>query len=87
MVVSTGTITCGYTANTGMTSRTATIRVTAASGSPADVSVTQAGTPVQTLLSVTPASRVVAKDAGSAVNVTRAIGAINMPRLSALSAA
>jgi hypothetical protein len=42
---------------------------------------------VQTLLSVTPASRVVAKDAGSAVNVTRAIGAINMPRLSALSAA
>jgi hypothetical protein len=62
-----GTITCGYTANTGTTSRTATIRVTAseASGSPADVTVTQAGTPVQTVLSVTPASRVVAKDAGS----------------------
>ena len=40
----TGTISCGYTANTGTTSRTATIRVTAsgATGSPADVKITQA---------------------------------------------
>jgi hypothetical protein len=62
-----GTITCGYTANTGTTSRTATIRVTAseASGSPADVTVTQAGAPVQTVLSVTPSSRSVAKETGS----------------------
>jgi len=45
----TGTITCGYTANTGTTSRTATIRVTAsgASGSPADVTVTQAANTTQ----------------------------------------
>ena len=40
---STGTITCSYTANTGTTSRTATIRVmaTGAGGSPADVTVIQ----------------------------------------------
>jgi hypothetical protein len=39
-----GTITCGFTANTATTSRTATIRVTAtgATGSPTDVTVTQA---------------------------------------------
>jgi hypothetical protein len=39
-----GTITCGYDANTGTDSRTGTIRVTAsgASGSPVDVTVTQA---------------------------------------------
>jgi hypothetical protein len=39
----TGTITCAYTANTGTTNRRATIRVTAtgATGSPADVTVTQ----------------------------------------------
>ena len=39
-----GTITCGYTGNTGTTSRTATIRVTGdgATGSPTDITVTQA---------------------------------------------
>jgi hypothetical protein len=44
-----GTITCGYTANTGTASRTATIRVTAseASGSPADVTVTQSANTTQ----------------------------------------
>ena len=38
-----GTITCGYAANTGTTSRIATIRVTAsgATGSPSDVTVKQ----------------------------------------------
>ena len=42
-----GTITCSFTANTGTSARTATIRVTAAGAtdSPQDVMVTQAGTP------------------------------------------
>jgi len=41
----TGTITCAFTANTGTASRTGTVRVTAtgATGSPKDVTVTQAG--------------------------------------------
>jgi hypothetical protein len=42
-----GTINCGFTANTGISARTATIRVTAttgATGSPVDVTVTQAPT-------------------------------------------
>jgi hypothetical protein len=43
----TGTITCSFTANTSTSSRTGTIRVTAsgATGSPIDVTVTQAPTP------------------------------------------
>ena len=46
-----GTITCSFTANTSTTSRTATIRVTAnsATGSPVDVTVTQAPTPISGL--------------------------------------
>jgi hypothetical protein len=47
-----GTITCAYPANTGTTSRTGTIRVTAsgAAGSPKDVTVTQVGmTPAQVI--------------------------------------
>lgn len=41
-----GTITCAFTANTSTSSRTGTVRVTAAgaTGSPKDVTVTQAGT-------------------------------------------
>jgi hypothetical protein len=48
----TGTITCSFTANTMMSARTATIRVTStdATGSPKDVTVTQAGAPTPTLL-------------------------------------
>ena len=62
-----GTITCGYAANTGTTSRTATIRVTAteATGSPMDVTVTQAAMPVQTVLSATPTYITVTKEAGA----------------------
>ena len=62
-----GAITCGYAANTGTTSRTATIRVTAteATGSPTDVTVTQAAMPVQTVLSVTPTYITVTKEAGA----------------------
>ena len=43
----TGTINCSFTANTSTSSRTATIRITAtgATGSPADVTVTQSSTP------------------------------------------
>jgi hypothetical protein len=36
-----GTVTCAYTGHTGTASRTGTIRVTAAAGSPIDVSITQ----------------------------------------------
>jgi hypothetical protein len=45
-----GTINCSFTANTSTSARTATIRVTAtgATGSPKDVTVTQAGTLTQT---------------------------------------
>jgi len=46
-----GTINCGFTANTGASARTATIQVTAttvATGSPVDVTVTQAPTPMRT---------------------------------------
>ena len=45
----TGTITCSYTANTGTVNRKAVIRVTAtgATGSPADVTVTQAANTTQ----------------------------------------
>jgi hypothetical protein len=64
--VNSGTIVISYTANTSNESRTAAIRVTAdgAKGSPKDVTITQAGrgTPV---LTVAPANRDVAKDAGS----------------------
>jgi hypothetical protein len=51
-----GTITCAYPANTGTTSRTGTIRVTAsgATGSPRDVTVTQAGTTSAQVISLWP---------------------------------
>jgi hypothetical protein len=53
-----GTITCSFVANTDTSSRTGIIRVTAsgASGSPKDVTVTQAGQsqPAQPVLSVSP---------------------------------
>ena len=65
-----GTITCSFNANTGTSSRTGTIQVFAqgATDSPKTVTVTQAGTPEIPelhVLSVTPASRDVAKDAGT----------------------
>ncbi|MFZ3095783.1 MAG: BACON domain-containing carbohydrate-binding protein [Desulfosalsimonadaceae bacterium] len=46
-----GTITCGFLQNTDTSSRTGTIRITAtgATGSPADITVTQAGAPAVTL--------------------------------------
>ena len=59
-----GTITCSFDANTGTSSRTGTIQVFAqgATDSPKTVTVTQTGTPEpQRVLSVTPASRDVAK--------------------------
>ena len=48
-----GTITCAYTANTTATSRTGTIRVTAAgaTGSPTDVKIIQAAAPVNPTIS------------------------------------
>ena len=62
----TGTIICSFTANISTSVRTATIRVTAtdAVGSPKDVTVTQAPTPVP-VLSVTPANQSITKDAGN----------------------
>ena len=46
-----GTINCSFTANTGASARTATIRVTSATDNPQDVTVTQAGS-TQPVLSV-----------------------------------
>ena len=66
-------ISCSFTANTSTSPRTATIRVTAAGawGSPMDVTVKQAPTPPQPVLSVTPSNQPVAKDAGTtAFNVS-----------------
>jgi hypothetical protein len=62
-----GTVDCSYPTNTTTSARTGTIRVTAtgATGSPVDVTVTQAATPIQPVLSVTPSNQVVAKDAGT----------------------
>jgi len=61
-----GTITCSYTQNTGISSRTATIRITAtgASGSPKDVTIIQNPSD-QPVLSVTPDSRSVTYPAGT----------------------
>ncbi len=66
-----GTITCSYYANTTSSVRTATIRITAsdATGSPVDVIVGQMPspppTPIQPVVSVSPASRDVAEGAGT----------------------
>ena len=79
-----GTITSSYDANTGATSRTGTIRVTAAgaSGSPKDVTVTQAGT---LELSVTPSNRDVAKAAGTTTFAVANIGTGTMPWTAAVT--
>ncbi len=63
----TGTLTAAYTANTGTSARTASLTFTAtgATGSPKTVQVTQAGQPVQPVLSVTPALREVPAASGT----------------------
>ncbi len=73
-----GTIMCSFTANTSSTSRTATIRVTAsgASGSPVDVTVTQAGSPA---LSVSPSNQSVSKDSGTITFSVSNTGTGTMP--------
>jgi Viral BACON domain/Putative binding domain, N-terminal len=75
-----GTITCSFTANTSSAARTATIRVTAtgATGSPVDVTVTQAPTPVQLMLSVTPPKQAVSNDAGATTFSVSNTGTGNM---------
>jgi len=67
-----GTINCSFPANTSTSTRTATVRVTApgATGSPKDVTVTQAPTPLQPVVSVSPVSRDVAKEAGTTTFVS-----------------
>ena len=62
-----GTITCSFTASASSSARTATIRVTAtgATGSPVDVTVTQAPTPGQLVLVVTPTKQAVSNDDGA----------------------
>jgi hypothetical protein len=62
-----GTITVAYTQNSGITQRIGTITVTApgATGSPKSVTVTQAGSPPQPVLSVTPDNRDVSSSSGS----------------------
>jgi len=82
----TGTITCAFTANIGGTPpRTGTIRVTAtgASGSPKDVTVTQLGdSPV---LSVTPTSKHVSREAGTTTFTVSNTGAGTMPWTAAVT--
>jgi len=62
-----GTITASFTSNGSTESRTGTIRVTAtgATGSPRDVTVTQAGTATQPILAVAPESRSVSSPSGT----------------------
>ncbi len=62
-----GTITAEFDVNTGIESRTGTIRIMAgdATGSPTDVTVTQVGTPAQPVLSVSPASQTVSENSGT----------------------
>jgi len=62
-----GTITVAFTQNTSSSSRTATIRVTApgATGSPKDVTVTQAGTTLTLILRVEPEYQSVNPSAGT----------------------
>ncbi len=82
----TGTITCKFAANTSSSARTATIRVTAsgATGSPKDVTVTQAPTP-KPALSVTPAISYVAKDAGTVTFYISNTGTGTMPWTAAVT--
>ena len=63
-----GTITVTYAQNTGTDARTGTIQVSAsgATGSPVNITVTQAGASATPVLSVTPASLSAASSAGSA---------------------
>jgi hypothetical protein len=83
----TGTINCGFTANTSTSSRTAIIRVTAvgATGSPVDVTVTQAPTPDQPVVSVSPVSRDVAKAAGATTFSVSNTGTGTMPWTAAVT--
>jgi len=63
----TGSINVSFDENTGTETRKGTIRVTAggADGSPTDVTVTQAGTMTQPILSITPASQNVDDSSGT----------------------
>ncbi|MDO9262802.1 MAG: BACON domain-containing carbohydrate-binding protein, partial [Desulfosalsimonadaceae bacterium] len=76
-----GTITCEFLANETITARTGTIRVTAAgaTGSPMDVTVVQAETPAQPVISVSPDSREVAKEAGTTTFEVSNTGTGTMP--------
>ncbi len=76
-----GTINCDFTTNTSSSARTATIRVTAigATGSPVDVTVTQAPTSVQTVLSVSPTNQDVTTDAGTTTFSVSNTGTGTMP--------
>ena len=80
-----GTISCNITANTSTSARTATVRVTAtgATGSPVDVTVTQA--PAPPVLSVTPSNRDVPKDAGSTTFSLSITGTATIPWTAAVT--
>jgi hypothetical protein len=71
----TGDITCSFSANTSTSARTGTIRVTAtgATGTPKDMTVTQAGTPEQPrpVLSVSPINQLVVDHIGCQRNQFR----------------
>ncbi|MEI6261678.1 MAG: BACON domain-containing carbohydrate-binding protein, partial [Deltaproteobacteria bacterium] len=82
-----GTINCSFAANTSTSARTATVRVTAtgATGSPVDVTVTQA--PAQPVLSVTPSNQAVSKDAGTTTFGVSNTGTGTMPWTAAVTPA
>jgi hypothetical protein len=62
-----GAITCSFTENNSISARTGTIRVSAtgASDSPKDITITQEGIPVQTILTVNPTNQNVSENAGN----------------------
>jgi len=76
-----GTVTCAFGDNIDTSARTGTIRVTAAgaTGSPVDVTITQAPTTIQPLLSVTPSNRAVSKNFGRTTFSVSNTGTGTMP--------
>ncbi|MEI6565686.1 MAG: BACON domain-containing carbohydrate-binding protein, partial [Verrucomicrobiota bacterium] len=77
-----GTINCSVTANTSTSARTGKIRVTAtggATGSPVDVTVTQAPAVVPPVLSVTPLNQGVSQIAGTTTFSVSNTGTGTMP--------
>jgi len=82
-----GTVNCSFTANTGSSARKGTIRVTAtgATGSPVDVTVTQAPAVDTSVLSVTPSNQGVSQIAGATTFSVSNTGTGTMPWTAAVT--